>query len=229
MDHILSLLLGHLDLWTWVIALVAASMQVRRQFTWPRWAEALLIWSAFWVLGVNGCLGFVEHLFFGPFIAERIGWPNSPFQSEVAYANLTIGILGFSSVWLRRRDYLLATMVAYGSWFFADGVGHVRLRLDGQRLRHRRARPGLQAAGSVEAHQEGGALSGCALQGRKLRQLPVLRPAQGLRDSRRRHKPDRLVPDVHDLLRLRSRRRSRRPARSPSSRALPLRRASGCS
>ena len=125
MDRVLALLLGHLDLWTWLIALVGASLQLRRQFTWPRWAEAVLLWSAFWVLGVNGCLGFVEHLLFGPFIAERIGWPNSPFQFEVAYANLTIGILGLSSVGLRRRDYLLATMVAYGSWFFADGVGHV--------------------------------------------------------------------------------------------------------
>ncbi|MBC1262275.1 hypothetical protein FQK07_13605 [Synechococcus sp. BSF8S] len=43
----------------------------------------------------------------------------------MAYANLTIGILGFSSFILRRRDYLLASMVAYGSWFFADGLGHV--------------------------------------------------------------------------------------------------------
>jgi len=109
-----------------VLALVGASLQVRRHFTWSRWAEAVLLWCAFWVLGVNGCLGFVEHLFFfGPFIAERIGWANSPVQFEVAYANLTIGILGLSSLWLRRRDYLLATMVAYGSWCFADGVGHV--------------------------------------------------------------------------------------------------------
>ena len=77
------------------------------------------------MLGVGGVYGFVAHLAFGPFLAEKIGWPNSPFQNEVAYANLTIGILGFSSVWYRRRDYLLAAMNAYGSWFFADGVGHV--------------------------------------------------------------------------------------------------------
>lgn len=125
MNRALELLVAHLDLWTLLIALVGASIQVRRSFSWPRWAEACLLWIAFWVLGLNGCLGFIEHLFFGPFIATRIGWPNSPFQFEVAYANLTIGILGLSSVWLRRRDYLLATMVAYGSWFFADGVGHV--------------------------------------------------------------------------------------------------------
>jgi hypothetical protein len=43
----------------------------------------------------------------------------------VAYANLTIGTLGLSSFFYRRHDYLLAAMVGYCSWFFADGVGHV--------------------------------------------------------------------------------------------------------
>ncbi len=75
------------------------------------------------MLGINGLWGFIYHFFFGE-LAELIGWPNSPFQYEVAYANLTIAILGFSSWWLKRRDYLLAAMVAYISWFFADGLGH---------------------------------------------------------------------------------------------------------
>ena len=44
----------------------------------------LLIWIAFWVLGIGGVYGFVAHLAFGPFLAEQIGWPNSPFQNEVA-------------------------------------------------------------------------------------------------------------------------------------------------
>ena len=65
------------------------------------------------------------HIAFGQFIAEQIGWPNSPFQNEVAFANLTIGILGLSSFWRRSRDYLVASIVAYASWFFADGLGHV--------------------------------------------------------------------------------------------------------
>ncbi|QEY33501.1 hypothetical protein EVJ50_11265 [Synechococcus sp. RSCCF101] len=43
----------------------------------------------------------------------------------MAYANLTIGLLGFSSFLRRSREFLLASMLAYGSWFFADGVGHL--------------------------------------------------------------------------------------------------------
>ena len=125
MAALIRALLSNVPVWTLILALLLAVLQTRRAWRVDRWAEASLIWIAFWVLGIGGVYGFVAHLAFGPFLAEQIGWPNSPFQNEVAYANLTIGILGFSSVWYRRRDYLLAAMVAYGSWFFADGVGHV--------------------------------------------------------------------------------------------------------
>ena len=44
---------------------------------------------------------------------------------EVAYANLTIGILGFSSFLYRKRDDLPASMVAFASWYFANWIAHV--------------------------------------------------------------------------------------------------------
>ncbi len=125
MNHLFRLILGHLDLWTALIALLCGVLQVRRCWSVGRWSEATLLWIAFWVMGICGLYGFTMHLVFGQFIAEQIGWPNSPFQYEVAYANLTIGILGLSSFWFRRRDYLVASMVAYVSWFFADGLGHI--------------------------------------------------------------------------------------------------------
>ncbi|WP_036915599.1 MULTISPECIES: DUF6790 family protein [unclassified Prochlorococcus] len=55
-----------------------------------------LLWIAFWVMGLGGLYGFAMHIVFGQFIAEQIGWPNSRSQNEVAFTNLTIGILGLS-------------------------------------------------------------------------------------------------------------------------------------
>ena len=118
-------LLADDSLWTLGLALVLGVVQTRHDWRVGRFAESSLIWIAFWVLGVGGVYNFILHIAFGPFIAEQIGWPNSPFQNEVAYANLMMGVLGFSSFWYRKRDYLLAAMCAYSSWFFADGVGHV--------------------------------------------------------------------------------------------------------
>ena len=76
-------------------------------------------------MGLGGLYGFTMHIVFGQFIAEQIGWPNSPFQNEVAFANRTIGLFGLSSFWRRRRDYLGASIVVYARWCFADGLGHV--------------------------------------------------------------------------------------------------------
>ena len=125
MRTLVHFLLADYGVWTLLLALLLGALQTRRQWTLSRWSEASLLWIAFWVLGVGGVYGFIMHLVFGSFLAEQIGWPNSPFQYEVAYANLTIGILGFSSFLYRKRDYLLASMVAFASWFFADGIGHV--------------------------------------------------------------------------------------------------------
>ncbi len=125
MAELVRFLLQDTGVWTLLLALLLGVLQTRQQITLSRWSEASLLWIAFWVMGVAGFYGFIAHLLFGPFIAEQIGWPNSPFQFEVAYANLTISILGFSSFFFRKRDYLLAAMVAFSSWYFADGVGHV--------------------------------------------------------------------------------------------------------
>ncbi|KZR88963.1 hypothetical protein MITS9508_01786 [Synechococcus sp. MIT S9508] len=125
MRGLVHFFLADTGVWTLLLALLLGALQTRQQWTLSRWSEASLLWIAFWVLGVGGVYGFIMHLVFGSFLAEQIGWPNSPFQYEVAYANLTIGILGFSSFLYRKRDYLLASMVAFASWFFADGIGHV--------------------------------------------------------------------------------------------------------
>jgi hypothetical protein len=56
-------------------------------------------------LGVagSGISNFFAHFFISDFVAESIGWPaGSPFQLEVAFANLAIGALGIMS--MSRRD-----------------------------------------------------------------------------------------------------------------------------
>ena len=97
MAGLVRFLLQDTGVWTLVLALLLGALQTRRQGSVSRWSEASLLWIAFWVMGVAGLYGFIAHLLFAPFIAEQIGWPNSPFQFEVAYANLTVSILGFSS------------------------------------------------------------------------------------------------------------------------------------
>ena len=135
MADLIRALLSNVPVWSLILALLLAALQTRRAWRVDRWAEASLIWIAFWVLGIGGVYGFVAHLAFGPFLAEQIGWPNSPLQNEVAYANLTIGILGLTSFFYRRRDYMLAAMVAYSSWFFCRRSRPCCVAVDGQQQR----------------------------------------------------------------------------------------------
>ena len=65
-------------------------------------------------LGVagSGIGGFFGHLFLSDQVAEAVGWPaGSPFQLEMGFANLVIGVLGIIAVG-RRDGFREATVIA---------------------------------------------------------------------------------------------------------------------
>ena len=45
-------------------------------------------------IGINNLINFVFHVFLGDVAAKFIGWENSPFQAEVGFASLGVGIAG---------------------------------------------------------------------------------------------------------------------------------------
>src|SRR2546430_86090 len=102
----------HVYLSLLVMALATGiQLALARERTWRRAAELLLLYSM-GVAGFRGISsGFVVHFFFADEIAAAIGWaPGSPFQTEVAFANLAIGALGAATFW--RRDFWLPYLVA---------------------------------------------------------------------------------------------------------------------
>jgi uncharacterized membrane protein YphA (DoxX/SURF4 family) len=72
--------------------------------------------------GANGIGGFSGHLFASDQVAEAIGWPaGNPFQLEVGFANLAIGILGVLAInrrdGLREATVIAATVFSVGATF----------------------------------------------------------------------------------------------------------------
>jgi 4-amino-4-deoxy-L-arabinose transferase-like glycosyltransferase len=60
----------------------------------------------------NGIGGFFGHFFISDSVAESIGWPTgNPFQLEVGFANLAVGILGIVAMG-RRDGFREATVIA---------------------------------------------------------------------------------------------------------------------
>ena len=76
------------------------------------------------IIGFNGLVGFLVHTIWADAVAESIGWATgSPFQHEVAGANLAIGLIGFLGFW--RRDFWLPFLLAKLIFGWTAGFAHV--------------------------------------------------------------------------------------------------------
>jgi hypothetical protein len=73
----------------------------------------------------SGIGGFFAHAFLADEVADSIGWPTgSPFQLEVAFANLALGILGILA--MNRRDgFRDATVIAVTIFAVGATITHV--------------------------------------------------------------------------------------------------------
>jgi hypothetical protein len=87
--------------------------------------ELILLYYIFFVIGINGVLNFIAHTVYAVQTAESIGWPpNNPFQTEVAFANLSYGIAGILAIWFRGK-FWFATIITNGVFLFSAGIGHI--------------------------------------------------------------------------------------------------------
>lgn len=73
--------------------------------------QTLLMWLLVIEVGLGGIWTFMGHYFKSDEIAGYIGWPaGNPFQKEVAFTNLALGILGVMCFFFS-GDFWLATII----------------------------------------------------------------------------------------------------------------------
>jgi hypothetical protein len=88
--------------------------------------ESLLMNALIIIVGIGGLFSFIEHFFFPGRIAASTGWPSgNPFQSEVAMANLALGVLGILSYWIRYY-FWIATVIAFSIFMLGAAYVHIR-------------------------------------------------------------------------------------------------------
>lgn len=72
-----------------------------------------------------GLLAFYAHTFLADNTAEKIGWATgSPFQFEVAVANLSYGLLGIIA-YVSKPPFIKATIIGYTVFVVGAFVGHL--------------------------------------------------------------------------------------------------------
>jgi hypothetical protein len=125
----IKFLLVNFTLTLFVLGLVVAAVRIgrrRRDHTPGLVPGALLDWFLFFSIGVSYLWNFVVHSVFGDFSAQVIGWPQSPFQLEVAFASLGFALVGFLA--FSRRAGLrvkLAAVLGVTPFLWGAAGGHV--------------------------------------------------------------------------------------------------------
>jgi len=87
-------------------------------------SEALFSYYLFFTIGINNLVNFVFHVFFGDIAAKFIGWENSPFQAEVGFASLGIGIAGVIA-FRASLPFRFATLIPPAVFSLGAAGGHI--------------------------------------------------------------------------------------------------------
>lgn len=109
------------------LLLATGHMLLDRQARTPaRRIELFMIYIFAISVGANGIGGAFGHLFISDQIAESIGWAaGSPFQLEMGYTNLAIGVLGLAAI-SKRDGFRTATILATTIVGFGATIVHLQ-------------------------------------------------------------------------------------------------------
>jgi hypothetical protein len=88
--------------------------------------EIVLLYLLVLGMGIAGLWGFVGHYFMSDQVARSIGWAmGSPFQQELAFYHLGMGVVALLCLWIRDRYWIAAAATPS---LFAIGAGVVHLQ-----------------------------------------------------------------------------------------------------
>jgi hypothetical protein len=126
---VLTLILGNMPVVLFIVAVIVAWVKVRRAAA--RGAEAASIFWAelvFYVIGLGYVWFGLFHAYGGPNSAKFIGWEPSPFEFELGWAEIGIGLIGILSLW-RGYEMRLAATLMFAIFSFAAAAQHIHLIL----------------------------------------------------------------------------------------------------
>ncbi|WP_188193560.1 DUF6790 family protein [Nonomuraea sp. SYSU D8015] len=85
------------------------------------------LWLLWFVAGggVLAMFGGLMHIGpYAPQIADSIGFARSPFQWEVGWADIAVGLIGLLSIW-NRGSFMTAAVIALAVLYWGDAAGHI--------------------------------------------------------------------------------------------------------
>jgi hypothetical protein len=127
--HLIAALIGNYMTTLFVVGLIVALVKVlrnRHSRTAGFVTGTFLNSFVFWAVGIAQIVNFVMHSIFGDYAAKTIGWAQSPFQLELAFSSLGVGVM---AIILARRNApfvgKLAIVIATVIFGLGAAGGHV--------------------------------------------------------------------------------------------------------
>ena len=122
MEEVIRFLLQNFTLTLPVLGLVASAaslLRAPRPWTAPTVVEACFSYFVLFSIALSYLYSFIVHVFFGEMTARFIGWPDSPFQTEVGFASLGFAVVGFLAF---RGSFDMRTAAVVGPACFLLGA-----------------------------------------------------------------------------------------------------------
>jgi len=126
-----SWILGNAFLWLFVVGVVVAIVKIRRAaFARRVVTQPYVLWGEvlFYTAGIGMIYSGLFHAYGGAMVAATIGWGPSPFQYELGWFEIGIGIVGMLALW-RGYEMRLAATLANAIFLFAAAAQHIQMML----------------------------------------------------------------------------------------------------
>jgi Family of unknown function (DUF6790) len=110
-----------------ILGLVAAAISLAKKpkpLRINEVSEALFSYYLLFAVGINNLINFGFHVFLGDAAAKFIGWENSPFQAEVGFASLGVGVAGVIA-FKASLPFRFATLIPPSAFSWAAAGGHI--------------------------------------------------------------------------------------------------------
>jgi hypothetical protein len=127
----LGFVLGNIEIPLFAVAVIVTIVKLRRASArhevmtaaYTLWGEVL-----FYCVGLGFIYSWYFHAFMQQFTAPLIGWQPSPFEWELAWAQLGVAVIAILALW-RGYEMRLAATLAFAIFSFGAAAQHIQQML----------------------------------------------------------------------------------------------------
>jgi len=124
---VIGFVLGNIQIPLFIVAVFTTIAKLQRAaarhevatFAYTFWGEVL-----FYCVGLGFIYAWYFHAFLAPFTAPLIGWQPSPFEWELAWAELGLAIVAIVSLW-RGYEMRMAATLVFAVFSFGAAAQHI--------------------------------------------------------------------------------------------------------